>query len=320
MAKRRPSQTTRHLSRNEAAVEAGIEAAPRRYKEWIDRELVREPEISYRAMGIAVRLLSNAPGFRMTSEDLANESISREGRDAVRTALRELEKAGYLSRTRSRLPNGQCVTKVFITDERPTHQSKSSSSAKPGKASSAPKPRKPSPAPRTGNPSPAPTPEKPTPGFPNPGRSGAKSSNNSTRKSTKGKSTTTTPSTPPVRDELVWPTQLSPQEGVVVGQLIAGLNHDQQQQLLDELQGAYDEGRPPKRIAGWIRALAARTGRGEFIPDLGLQVAKSRSKRNAASAEAAIRRDQAERVSRRNSDPQELKRRLAKLAKIKEEF
>lgn len=82
---------------------AGIEPAPRRYKDWIDRALVRDTRISFRALGIAVRLLSNAPGFRMTSHDLANESTDREGRDAVRTALRELEEAGYLSSESPRL-------------------------------------------------------------------------------------------------------------------------------------------------------------------------------------------------------------------------
>lgn len=264
----------------------------------------------------------------MTSEDLANESAHREGRDAVRTALRELEKAGYLSRTRSRLPNGQCVTKVLITDERPTNPEKSSPRPKRGKASLAPKPGKPSTAPRTGNPSTArrtgnpstaPTPEKPTAGFPNARGSGAKSSNNSTRKSTKRKSTTTTP-LPLLNDEPVWPAQLSPQEVVAVSQLIAGLNRDQQQQLLDELQGAHNAGRPPKRLAGWIRELVARTQRGEFIPDLGLQVAKERAKHAAANAEAAIRREEAERAARRRSDPEELARRRAKLESIKEEL
>lgn len=288
--------------------EAGIEPMPRRYKDWIDRELVRDTRISFRALGIAVRLLSNAPGFRMASQDLADESTDREGRDAVRRALKELEEAGYLSRTRTRLPNGHCVTKVLITDEL---------EPRPETSLAGPRPEKPVSAPRPENTSSAPRPENPAAGVPNAGSSGAKSSNNSFRNSTRRKSTTTTPPTLQPGGELAWPTPLTPQEITVVGQLITGLSGSQQQELLDELQGAYDEGKPPKRLAGWVRELAARTKRGEFLPDLGLQVAKARSTRHAASE--AKRRDQVARAIRR-SDPNEFERRRATLEKVKEEL
>lgn len=57
---------------------------------------VRDACLSYRAAGVLSRLLDNAEGFGMTAEDLAAERPGKEGRDAIRTALRELRAAGYI--------------------------------------------------------------------------------------------------------------------------------------------------------------------------------------------------------------------------------
>lgn len=66
---------------------------------------VRDDSISYRATGVLSRLLDNAEGFGMTAEDLAR-GMGREGRDAVRTALRELQEAGYIVRQANRKSDG----------------------------------------------------------------------------------------------------------------------------------------------------------------------------------------------------------------------
>ena len=245
--------------------EAGVEAAPRRHKDIVDRQLVRDARLSFRALGVAIRLLSNAPGFKMTSIDLARERP--EGRDAIRNALKELEVSGYLSRHLSQLPNGQWVTRMVITD------------------ASSPTPE---------NPSSAPTPGKPTPGKPAIGFSGLKSSKGTIRKSSNRKNTTTTTTEP----ELFWPPALTAHQAAVVSKVIHGLDQSMQQQLLDELAGALRSPRPPRQLASWMLALRVRLERGEFLPDLGLAIEQERARR---TAEAAKQQERNEEQIRRNS-------------------
>jgi len=65
----------------------------------------RDSRISYRARGILVRLLGNAEGFGMTASELSAQGT--EGREAVRTALRELKDAGYIQRRAVRAQGGR---------------------------------------------------------------------------------------------------------------------------------------------------------------------------------------------------------------------
>jgi len=60
------------------------------------RTTIRDSNLSYRARGVLMRLLSNVDGYRMSSIDLAREG--KEGRDSIRTALNELKGAGYIVR------------------------------------------------------------------------------------------------------------------------------------------------------------------------------------------------------------------------------
>lgn len=250
--------------------DVGIEAAPRRFKDIIDRQLVRDARLSLRALGVAVRLLSNAPGFRMTSLDLAWERP--EGRDAVRSALNELEAAGYLRRKVSQLENGQWVTRQVITDALP---------------------------PEPENPSSVPTPEKPDVGAPGYGARVGKSSKSTRSKISNSGSTTTT-----TDHELIWPASLDQEQVVVVQRVIDELDRPEQQQLLDELAGAMRGATPPRKLASWMRSLRTRLERGEFTPDAGLPVLQER-KRHAA--EDAARQKQAEErrgEEERRNDPE----------------
>jgi len=71
--------------------------------------------------------LSNSVGYKMTANDLAREGREelkrkgieaiREGRDAIRTALGELEDAGYIVVEKGQDERGRWYTKVMVYDE-----------------------------------------------------------------------------------------------------------------------------------------------------------------------------------------------------------
>lgn len=68
----------------------------------VDDQVLRDKTLSFRARGVLVYLLSMQTGWRVSADRLKDEGT--EGRDAIRTALRELEAAGYLVRRRWRDP------------------------------------------------------------------------------------------------------------------------------------------------------------------------------------------------------------------------
>lgn len=68
--------------------------------------------LSARAIGVLVLMLSKPPGWRFSTERLALEV--REGRDAVRAAVTELEEAGFVSRRQQAGENGVWVTVVKV--------------------------------------------------------------------------------------------------------------------------------------------------------------------------------------------------------------
>ena len=60
----------------------------------------RDGRMSMRARGLLVQLLSHRPGWEVTIESLVRDNP--EGRDAVRSAIHELEELGYLVREQRR--------------------------------------------------------------------------------------------------------------------------------------------------------------------------------------------------------------------------
>src|SRR5690242_8442193 len=75
----------------------------------IQNAALRDRSLSFRARGILAYVLSNVDGWTTSAEEIARWGT--EGRDAVRTALAELEAVGYLERHQRRTSRG-----TFITD------------------------------------------------------------------------------------------------------------------------------------------------------------------------------------------------------------
>jgi hypothetical protein len=80
----------------------------------IRNAIIRDSRLSYRARGVLISILSRPDNWRCSSTQLAREGL--EGRDAIRTALDELEAQGYLIRLTYRNTRGQMVTDLHVRD------------------------------------------------------------------------------------------------------------------------------------------------------------------------------------------------------------
>lgn len=91
---------------------------------------LEDEKLSYRARGLQGYLLSRPDGWETDSTRLARKA--KEGRDAVRTALSELEACGYLIRSRVQGAKGRWTTLTWIFDHPATPEERAEIEATPG--------------------------------------------------------------------------------------------------------------------------------------------------------------------------------------------
>ena len=78
---------------------------------------LRDKKLSLKAVGLLSKMLSFNDGWKFSTRGLA--AICKEGPDAILTALRELEKNGYLVRHQERNANGRMGSMIFEIYEEP---------------------------------------------------------------------------------------------------------------------------------------------------------------------------------------------------------
>ena len=103
----------------------GIVRAPRPKQNYdqISHEITRNVNLSYTAVGLLVRLLSNEDNVSQTADDLLREKKSNaknrrgNGRRSILAALSELRLHGYLQTFITRADGGLCCTTSIVFDQ-----------------------------------------------------------------------------------------------------------------------------------------------------------------------------------------------------------
>ena len=78
---------------------------------------LRDKSLSLKAVGLLSKMLSFNDGWKFSTKGLS--AICKEGLDAILSALRELEKHGYLVRHRQRDGKGRMSSTIFEIYEEP---------------------------------------------------------------------------------------------------------------------------------------------------------------------------------------------------------
>ncbi|WP_064257804.1 replication protein [Rhodococcus sp. D-6] len=96
----------------------GVRRGPRLASNFtiLSNAVINDERLSFRARGVLIWLLSKPDDWRTRSDAIAGQS-PKEGRDAIRSALRELAELGYLLREKIQNERGQWITIQTIYEE-----------------------------------------------------------------------------------------------------------------------------------------------------------------------------------------------------------
>lgn len=100
-----------------------VRVLPRESFTTIRNTAVRDKHLSFRARGLLAWMLSHESGRLITATAMVEAGL--EGRDSIRTALRELEAAKYICRIRYMDRTGQWFHEMTVTDLPTTEETSS---------------------------------------------------------------------------------------------------------------------------------------------------------------------------------------------------
>lgn len=83
----------------------------------VDNTVIEDTELSWKAKGVFLYLWSKSDDWQFYEVEVTKHA--KDGRDSLRSALKELEARGYLKRTRNRNDKGQVTNSDWILSEKP---------------------------------------------------------------------------------------------------------------------------------------------------------------------------------------------------------
>ena len=85
----------------------------------VDNKVIEDERLSFKARGLLIYMLSKPDDWKFYTEELAKRS-NKDGISAIKTALNEIEDAGYLTRKQGHKKNGQFTSQDWILTDTST--------------------------------------------------------------------------------------------------------------------------------------------------------------------------------------------------------
>lgn len=86
----------------------------------VDNNVIEDKQLSFKARGLLIYMLSKPDDWKFYTEELAKRS-NKDGISAIKTALNEIEDAGYLTRKQGHKKNGQFTSQDWILTDTSTN-------------------------------------------------------------------------------------------------------------------------------------------------------------------------------------------------------